>query len=76
MKISTSLAAAGAILTLSAGAVLAAESCECCKSMAADASMSCCDEMQNGQAPVPAPSPDSAPAGPSADAPDQHRSPA
>lgn len=75
MKISTLLAAAGAILILSAGAALAAESCECCESMAADAAMSGCDEMQNDQAPVPAPSPDSVPAGPSTDAPDHHHSP-
>ena len=46
MKVSNLLAAAGAILTLSAGAALAAEGCECCKDMAADAAMSCCDEMK------------------------------
>ena len=39
MKVSNLLAAAGAILTLSAGAALAAEGCECCKDMAADAAM-------------------------------------
>ena len=41
------LAAAGAILALSAGAALAAEGCECCKDMAADAAMSCCDKMKS-----------------------------
>ena len=40
MKVSNLLAAAGAIVTLSAGAALAAEGCECCKDMAADAAMS------------------------------------
>ena len=34
MKVFTLFAAAGAILTLSAGAALAAEGCECCKDMA------------------------------------------
>jgi len=37
MKFSTLLAAAGAVLALSAGAARAAEACECCKDMAADA---------------------------------------
>ena len=57
MKVSTLLAAAGAILTLSAGAALAAEGCECCKDMAADAAMSCCDKMKAEPAPAPAPTP-------------------
>jgi hypothetical protein len=35
MSVSSLLAAAGAILTLSAGAALAAEGCECCRDMAA-----------------------------------------
>ncbi|WP_439478341.1 ammonium transporter family protein [Brevundimonas sp.] len=57
MKVSTLLAAAGAILTLSAGAALAAEGCECCKDMAADAAMSCCDKMKPEPAPAPTPTP-------------------
>jgi hypothetical protein len=64
MKISTLLAAAGAILTLSAGAALAAEGCECCKDMAADAEMTCCDKMKSDTAPEtapPAPAPDQPP---------------
>lgn len=60
MKVSTLLAAAGAILTLSASAALAAEGCECCKDMAADAAMSCCDKMK--AEPAPAPTPELAPA--------------
>ena len=57
MKVSNLLAAAGAILTLSAGAALAAEGCDCCKDMAADSAMSCCDEMKAEPAPAePAPS--------------------
>lgn len=67
MKVSNLLAAAGAILTLSAGAALA-EGCECCKDMAADAAMSCCDDMKAEPAPsepappTPAPAPSDAPA--------------
>ena len=53
MRVSNLLAAAGAILALSAGAALAAEGCECCKDMAADAAMSCCDKMKS-DAPPPA----------------------
>lgn len=66
MKVSTLLAAAGAILTLSAGAALAAEGCECCKDMAADAEMKCCDEMRPAPEPTaPAAEPaDEAPAAP------------
>lgn len=62
MKVSNLLAAAGAILSLSAGAALAAEACGCCKDMAADAPMSCCDDMKSETpatepaAPAPAPS--------------------
>lgn len=56
MKVSNLLAAAGAILALSAGAALAAVSCECCKDMAADAEMSCCDKMKSEPVPTePAP---------------------
>lgn len=66
MKVSTMLAAAGAILTLSAGAALAAEACDCCKDMAADADMSCCEEMKTDPAPTepapPAPAPLDTPA--------------
>ena len=68
MKVSNLLAAAGAILTLSAGAALAAEGCECCKDMAADVAMSCCDDMKAESAPgepappAPAPAPSDAPA--------------
>lgn len=65
MKVSNLLAAAGAILILSAGAALAAEGC-CCKDMAADAPMSCCDEMKTEPAPTapapPAPAPSDTPA--------------
>lgn len=57
MKVSTLLAVAGAFLTLSAGAALAAEGCECCKDMAADAAMSCCDKMKPEPSPTPAPAP-------------------
>lgn len=64
MKVSNLLAAAGAILALSAGAALAAEACECCKDMAADAGMSCCDKMKTED-----PAPESAPA-PTSDASD------
>ena len=52
MKVSNLLAAAGAILTLSAGAALAAEGCACCKDMAADAAMTCCDEMKTDTTPA------------------------
>ena len=66
MKVSNLLAAASAILTLSAGAALAAEGCDCCKDMAADAAMTCCDEMKTEPAPAepapPAPAPTDAPA--------------
>ena len=62
MKVSTLLAAAASILTLSAGAALAAEGCECCKDMAADAEMSCCDKMKaEDPAPQPTPPPPSSP---------------
>lgn len=46
MRVSNLIAAAGAAFILSAGAALAAEGCECCKDMAADAEMKCCDDMQ------------------------------
>ncbi|MBU1325114.1 MAG: ammonium transporter family protein [Alphaproteobacteria bacterium] len=66
MKVSNLLAAAGAILALSAGAALAAEGCDCCKDMAPDAAMSCCDEMKAEPAPTeptpPAPAPSDTPA--------------
>lgn len=66
MRVSNLLAAAGAILTLSAGAALAAEGCDCCKDMAADAPMTCCDEMKTEPAPAepapPAPAPSDTPA--------------
>ena len=39
MNVSKLLAAAGAAFVLSAGGSLAAEGCECCKDMAADAEM-------------------------------------
>ena len=66
MKVSTLLAAAGAILTLSAGAALAAEGCACCKDMAADAAMSCCDKMKAEPAPTPEPAPGAEEPAPSA----------
>jgi len=66
MKLSHLLAAVGAIMTLSAGAALAAEACECCKDMATEARMSCCDKMKAEPAPAepapPAPAPSDAPA--------------
>ncbi len=66
MKVSNLLAAAGAVLALSAGAALAAEACECCKDMAADAEMTCCDKMKSepgSTEPVPpAPAPSDPPA--------------
>ena len=59
MKVSNLLAAAGAVLALSAGAALAAEACECCKDMVADAEMSCCDKTQGEPEPAPpTPAPD------------------
>lgn len=57
MRVSNLLAAAGAILALSAGAALAAEGCECCKDMAADAAMSCCDKMKSDAPPPAEPAP-------------------
>lgn len=58
-------AAAAAFLALSAGAVLAADACACCKDMAPGAAMDCCDEMNapapGPDAPVPAPAPAPAP---------------
>lgn len=57
MKVSTLLAAAGAVFVLSAGSVTAAEVCECCKDMAADAAMTCCDKMKDAATPAPAPGP-------------------
>ena len=66
MKVSNLLAAAAAILTLSAGAALAAEACDCCKDMAADAAMPCCDKMKTDPGPtepaLPAPAPSDTPA--------------
>ena len=41
MKLSNLLAAASAAPALRARAALAAEGCECCKDMAADAAMTC-----------------------------------
>ena len=64
MNVSKLLAAAGAAFVLSAGAALAAEGCECCKDMAADAEMACCDKMKSDTAPEtapPAPAPDQPP---------------
>jgi hypothetical protein len=65
MKLSNVLAVAGAILTMSAGVALAAEGCECCKDMAADAAMSCCDKMTAEPLPAPDPAPTPAPETPS-----------
>lgn len=62
MKVSTLLAAAGAALTLSAGVAMAAGGCECCKDMAADAAMSCCDKMK-AETPAPEPTPPPSPSG-------------
>lgn len=68
MKLITVVAAA-AVLALSAGAVLAAEACACCKDMAPGAAMGCCDDAKAGdQTPEPAPDPAPTPA-PQADAP-------
>ena len=69
MKVSNLLAAAGAILTLSAGAALAAEGCECCKDKAADAAMSCCDKMKAEPVPAPVPTPAPGAEEPAPDAP-------
>lgn len=55
MKVSNLLAAAGAILALSAGAALAAEACECCRDMAANADMACCDKMKSDETPATPP---------------------
>lgn len=74
MRGSNLLAAVGAVFVLSAGAALAAEGCECCKDMASDAGMKCCDEMRPAQEPTapaaepsdeapPAPAPAPAPQG-------------
>lgn len=58
MNFSNLLAAAGAVALLSAGTALAAEGCECCKDMATDARMKCCEEMGSAQEePAPAPQP-------------------
>ena len=67
MRVSNLLVAVGAILTLSAGAALAAEGCDCCEDMAADTAMSCCDKMKSDTPPPaepapPAPAPSDAPA--------------
>ena len=51
MKVSGLLAAAGAVLALSAGAALAAEGCECCK----DKEVCCCRLDQAAEAPKPEP---------------------
>ncbi|WP_291832851.1 ammonium transporter family protein [Brevundimonas sp.] len=72
MKVFNLLAAVGAILTLSAGTALAAEGCDCCKDMAADAAMSCCDEMKTEPAPAEAAPPAPAPAPTDAPAPQGH----
>ncbi len=69
MNVSNLLASASAILVLSAGAALAAEGCKCCKDMAADAKMACCDEMK-GDSSTPAPQPP-APSEPKPTTPDQ-----
>ena len=65
MKVFNLLAAVGAILTLSAGAAVAAGACACCKDMAADAEMACCEQMKSEPAPTkpapPAPAPSDAP---------------
>lgn len=70
MKLATVAATAAAVLALSASAVLAAEACGCCKDMAPDAVMDCCDEMKSGDpTPEPAPAPAPAPEAPQGDAP-------
>lgn len=65
MRASNLLAAAGAVLALSAGAALAAEGCKCCKDMAANAEMTCCDKMKSEPGPAeeapPAPAPSDPP---------------
>jgi hypothetical protein len=65
-------AAAAAFLALSAGAVLAADACVCCKDMEPGATMDCCDEMNApppspGAAPDPAPDPTPRPEAPQRD---------
>ncbi|WP_242078226.1 ammonium transporter family protein [Brevundimonas diminuta] len=66
MRISTLLAAAGVVFALSAGAALSDVGCECCKDMAPDAEMKCCDEMKPPAGePTPEPeAPQQAPAAP------------
>lgn len=65
MRISNLIGAAGAVFILSAGAALAAEGCDCCKDMAADAEMKCCDEMKPA-AGEPTPEPEAPQQGPAA----------
>jgi hypothetical protein len=68
MRVSNLIAAAGAAFILSAGAALAAEGCECCKDMAADAEMRCCDDMQSAPR-GPTPEPEATQQGPGAPTP-------
>lgn len=68
MKLTTLAATAAAVLALSAGAVLAAEACACCKDMAPGSTMDCCDEMKP-EIPAPAPTPEPPPQTPPTDAP-------
>ena len=53
-KLVVALVAGTALAPLPA---LAAEDCECCKDMAADAEMACCDKMKTEPAPAPGPAP-------------------
>lgn len=70
MKLTTIAATAAAVLALSAGAVLAAEACACCKDMAPGSAMDCCDEMKSDEpAPESDPTPVPAPQAPPSDAP-------
>lgn len=62
MKLTTVAAAAAAFLAISAGAVLAAEACACCKDMAPGAAMECCDDMKADETPQTAPAPQTPPA--------------
>jgi hypothetical protein len=61
MKLGSMMGLAVVALLASAGLAAAAEGCACCKDMAANAPMTCCDKMEPSAptpAPVPTPTPD------------------
>jgi len=51
------IAGIASVILLSAGAAFAAEGCGCCKDMAANAEMTCCDKMETPTAPAEPPAP-------------------